>query len=76
MAKLDIHCEFFVTYTALQTWDFATYMTHAEVRLNGMWQQIAYGEFHLKGGGGLALNKWRSTRSKMDPVIDELLAAY
>jgi len=70
------HCEFFVTYTALQTWDVATYMTHAEVRLNRMGQPIAYGEFHLKGGGGFALNKWRSTRSKMDPVIDELLAAY
>jgi hypothetical protein len=69
-------CEFFVTYTALQTWDFATYMTHAEVRLNHMGQQIAYGEFHLKGDGGLALNKWRGTRSKMNPVIDQLLAAY
>ena len=32
--------------------------------------------YHLNGGGGLALNKWASVKSKMDPVLDELLAAY
>jgi len=30
-------------------------------------------EYHLRGGGGLSLMKWQSTKSKIDPVIDELL---
>lgn len=30
-------------------------------------------ESHLVGKGGLSLTKWASTKSKMDPVIDELL---
>jgi hypothetical protein len=30
--------------------------------------------YHLKGGGGLSVMKWQGTASKMDPVIDELLA--
>jgi len=26
--------------------------------------------------GGLALNKWASTKSKVDPVLDELLSGF
>jgi hypothetical protein len=70
------HCEFIVTYTARQSWDFANYLTHAELRLERQGLQIAYAEYHLKGGGGLSLMKWQGTKTKMDPVIDELLGAY
>jgi hypothetical protein len=72
----DSHCEFIVTYTARQSWDFANYLAHAELRLERQGQQVAFAEYHLRGGGGLSLMKWQGTKTKMDPVIDELLSAY
>ena len=69
-------CEYLLTYTALRSWDFSPYLSHAELRIERAGRQIAYAEYHLKGKGGFALTKWASTKSKMDPVIDELLGAY
>ncbi|WP_293372005.1 Sbal_3080 family lipoprotein [Nevskia sp.] len=70
------NCETLLTYTALRSWDVVTYLSHAELRLERGGRQIGYAEYHLKGGGGFALNKWASTKSKMDPVIDQLLGDY
>ncbi|GGX76995.1 hypothetical protein GCM10007160_00180 [Litchfieldella qijiaojingensis] len=67
-------CQYVLTYTALRSWDFATYLSHAELRIEHDGRQIAYAEYHLRGKGGFSLNKWGSTKSKMDPVIDELLS--
>ena len=69
-------CDLILTYTARRSWDIATYLSVAELVLfqNGL--EVARANFHLKGKGGFALNKWRSTKAKMDPVIDELLASY
>ena len=67
-------CPVTLTYTAFKTWDMATYLHHAELRLWRDGRQIGSADYHLKGGGGLSLAKWGSTRSKMDPVIDQLLA--
>lgn len=70
-------CTTILTYTATRKWDLAPYMTDAELWLrdnNG--NRIGYAQYHLNGGGGLALNKWASPESKMKPVIEELLAAY
>jgi hypothetical protein len=67
-------CDYVLTYTALRSWDFAPYLSHAELRLfekDG--RQIAYAEYHLIGKGGFSLMKWQGTKAKMDPVIDELL---
>jgi hypothetical protein len=63
-----------LTYTALRSWDFKPYLSHAELRLWKGGRQIGYAEYHLNGGGGLDLGKWRGTKAKMDPVIDKLLA--
>ncbi|PTU31594.1 Sbal_3080 family lipoprotein [Stenotrophobium rhamnosiphilum] len=70
------NCEYLLTYTALRSWDFSPYLSHAELRLEKDYKQVAYAEYHLKGKGGLSLTKWAGTKSKMDPVIDELLGAY
>lgn len=67
-------CEYIVTYTALRSWDLAAYLSHAELRLEKDGRQVAYAEYHLKGKGGYSLTKWKGTKSKMDPVIDKLLA--
>lgn len=67
-------CEIVLTYTALRSWDFAPYMSHAELRLERDFKQIGYAEYHLVGGGGFSLMKWQGTKEKMDPVIDQLFA--
>ncbi|MGB3393310.1 MAG: Sbal_3080 family lipoprotein [Stenotrophomonas sp.] len=66
-------CEVTLTYTALRSWDFAPYLSHAELRLWRAGRQIGAADYHLRGKGGFALNKWAGVRSKMDPVIDQLL---
>ncbi len=67
-------CEFHLSYMCNMTWDLANYMHHAELRLYHRKNQVGYAEYHLNGTGGLSVMKWNSTKSKMDPVIDELLA--
>jgi hypothetical protein len=67
-------CLFTSTYTAQRTWDMAMYMTDARVDILRDGRSIASAVYHLKGGGGLSLNKWANTRTKMLPVIDALLA--
>ena len=70
------HCNFVLTYTALQSWDFATYLAHAELRLEKNGKKVAYAEYHLRGKGGLSLMKWQGTKTKINPVMDELLEEY
>jgi len=71
------HCEFTLTYDARQSWDMVSYLSHAELRLEHRGDQIAYATYHLRNRGGYALySKWKSTRTKMGPVIDRLLKAY
>lgn len=69
-------CEFVLTYTALRSWDVTVYLSHAELHLLHHGQEIASAEYHLKAKGGFSLTKFKRVKSKMDPVIDELLAGY
>lgn len=70
-------CDLILTYTALRSWDLKPYLSHAELWLRDQdGNRLGYAEYHLRGGGGFALNKWASVESKMDPVMDKLLAAY
>lgn len=66
-------CEYSLKYTALRSWDFTLYMSHAELWLYKGYEQIAYGKFHLNGKGGLSLSKFDSVEDKMNPVVDQLL---
>jgi hypothetical protein len=66
-------CDYVLTYTALRSWDFAPYLSHAELRLEKEGRQVAFAEYHLVGKGGFSLMKWQGTKAKIDPVIDELL---
>ena len=69
-------CEYILNYTALRSWDVTTYLSHAELSLSRYGEQVAFAEYHLRGKGGFALNKWQKVQTKMDPVIDQLLAGY
>lgn len=66
-------CHTTLTYTALRSWDMAPYLSRAELRLWQGGRQIASAEYRLRGKGGFALTKWQGTKTKMDPVIDQLL---
>ncbi len=70
------NCEFTLTYTALRSWDGVTYLSKAELHLHRTGKEVAAAEYHLKGKGGLSLMKYQSVKTKMDPVIDELLKNY
>ena len=74
--KKPERCAFYLTYTALRSWDFAPYLSHAELRLYHEGLRVGYAEYHLRGKGGFALNKWASVESKMTPVVNQLLAKY
>jgi hypothetical protein len=69
-------CEYVLTYTALRSWDLTVYLTEAELRLEKDGEMVASAIYHLKGKGGFSLVKWAGVKSKMDPVIDELLKNY
>ena len=69
-------CEYVLYYTALRSWDFSPYLSHAELRLRRNRQLIASADYHLRGKGGLSVTKWAGTESKIGPVVDELLAGY
>ena len=69
-------CEYVLTYTALRSFDLAVYLSHAELHLLRNGREIANAEFHLRAKGGFSLTKFKGTKSKMDPVIDQLLAGY
>jgi hypothetical protein len=66
-------CEVTMTYTALRTWDVVTYLSYAQFNLYKDNQPVSEANFHLKGKGGFALNKWRSTETKVNELVDELL---
>lgn len=68
-------CSHIVTYTARRSWDGAPYLSSAEIRvLDTQRRTLASADYHLRGKGGLSLMKWQGTKTKMDPVIDQLLA--
>lgn len=68
-------CSHIVTYTARRSWDGIPYLSSAEIKvLDPQRRTLASANYHLRGKGGLSLMKWQGTKTKMDPVIDQLLA--
>lgn len=74
VGKRPARCEFVMTYTALRSWDMGAYLSHAELRIEKAGRAVASAQYHLRGKGGFSLTKWVGTKTKMDPVIDQLLA--
>lgn len=62
-----------VRYVAYRKWDLKPYMTDASIDVSKDGLRIAHADYHLVNGGGLDLGKFAGTRSKIDPIIDELL---
>lgn len=74
-SELPPGCEYTLTYYCERTWKMATDVRHAEIQLYHGKSQMGKAEYHLRGGG-FALNQWADTKSKIDPVIDELLDGF
>ncbi len=72
----DLGDAYVVTYTAQRKWDMAIYLADATISIQKEGHRIAHAEYHLRNGGGLSLAKWQNTKTKIDPVIDELLKDY
>jgi hypothetical protein len=67
-------CQYVLTYTARQSWDIVRFMRYAELRLRDGEKTIGTATYRHRGGFGL--NKWASTESKMQRLIDQLLAGF
>ena len=70
------HCEYVLSYTARRSWDMTPYMSTADLTLTRNGHRIGSANYYLKGKGGFSLSKYASTESKLDNVVDQLLAGY
>jgi hypothetical protein len=70
------HCVYTLSYVARQNWDVAVYLWQADVELRKGAEVIGTANYHLRGQGGFALNKWASVETKMAPVMDKLLVSF
>jgi hypothetical protein len=66
-------CDYLLSYSALRSWDFAPYLSQAEIWITKDGRQVAHAEYHLVWKGGFSLMKWQGTETKMAPVIDEMV---
>jgi hypothetical protein len=76
MTPVPESCDFSLTYTARRSWDFVPYLTSATISIYDKKHAIASADYHLRGKGGYSLLKWQSVKTKIDPVMDELLQFY
>lgn len=70
--SLPAGCDYYMTYSAIQSYDMKMFLSHAELNLFKGPQRIGTAQYHLLAEGGFALNKWDSIESKLDPVIGQL----
>jgi hypothetical protein len=70
--NLPAGCVYYMTYSAIQSYDMKLYLSHAELNLYKGPQRVGTAQYHLLAEGGLALNKWDSIENKLAPVMDQL----
>lgn len=62
-------CKTTATYTANMRWDVVRYLSNGEVTLWQNGKQLGKAHYRYRGG----FSHWKSTESKMNPLIDEML---
>ena len=67
-------CRYHATYVAKWRWDMATYLGYADIQVYDG-DQVIGRVLYDAGGGTASLGKFGSTMSKVDPLVDEMLAA-
>ena len=72
-------CPVRVTYTATRRWDFVAFLSNARISIYRDHELVGEATYDLPsgafGGGGADPGKWRSTAQKIDPPMDQMLAA-
>lgn len=68
-------CDYIVTYEAVNRWELTPglYLRDAQIRIEKDGRYVASASFHA--GEGFVASKWQSTKVKIDPLIDAMLAA-
>ena len=78
--KLPESCDFYVKYTATRRWDFVAFLSDARIAVYHRGKLIGFAERvgtrGVFGGGGTSPDKWASTKSKIDPLMDRLLEGF
>ena len=69
--KVPETCEYRLNYLALRSWDMGTYLSKVKLELfNNKEEQVGLVDWRQND---FALNKWRSTESKVNDLVDQLL---
>jgi len=68
------NCEYIVTYEAFNRWELTPglYLRDAQIRIEKDGRYVSSASFHA--GEGFVKSKWQSTKAKIDPLIDAMLA--
>jgi hypothetical protein len=73
-------CEYVLQYVAYQRWDFTVFMSEASIKLYRDKKLVGTISYEtptgIFGGGGANPAKWKSTKEKLDPLLDELFKYY
>ncbi len=67
-------CEYTLWYTARRRWDIRPVLGYVELRVRFRGETIGTASYLSRPS--LSLFKWRSTESKIGPLLDELLAQF
>jgi len=65
-------CTNILTYSAYWSWDVVPFMRAMEMRIWNYEREIAKASFHMRGGGGLAMTKWKKAETKIDETVDRM----
>ena len=75
--NFDNECSYILRYTALQSWDYIPYLSVAELILfDSQFNRLGYAKYELLLKGGYDFRKYKSVKSKVKPLINELLINY
>ncbi len=66
--------DYLLTYSAAGGWDLKPYLKTAEVRLKRGFNQVGLARYQTPGG--FDPDKFASTRAKVDPLLEQLLASF
>jgi len=71
-SEMPEDCVNMLTYTAFWSWDVVPFMRQMTMTIWSYEKEIAKASFHMRGGGGLAVTKWKKAETKIDETVDRM----